>query len=53
MVGDDHDGRSGGAPVVSFDPASGTLLARRAGTAVLRVTVNGVSAQRQITVRKH
>ncbi|MGW1540052.1 phosphodiester glycosidase family protein [Streptomyces sp. NPDC002309] len=52
VVGDDRDHRRhGGAPVVSYDPASGTLTARRPGTAVLRVTVNGVTAERTITVR--
>ncbi|MGW3873735.1 NACHT N-terminal Helical domain 1-containing protein [Streptomyces sp. NPDC005055] len=42
----------GGAPVVSYDPATGRLTALRAGTAVLRVTVNGVSADRPITVHR-
>ncbi|MFJ4467057.1 phosphodiester glycosidase family protein [Streptomyces sp. NPDC089424] len=53
VVGDERDHRDhGGAPVVSYDPATGTLVARRSGTAVLRVTVNGVTAERQITVRR-
>ncbi|MEV7996395.1 metallophosphoesterase, partial [Streptomyces sp. NPDC086077] len=52
VVGGDRDHRHpGGAPVVSYDPATGALTARRAGTAVLRVTVNGVTAEREITVR--
>ncbi|MER5602789.1 phosphodiester glycosidase family protein [Streptomyces sp. NPDC002265] len=44
--------RGHGTPVVSYDPATGTLVARRAGTAVLRVTVNGVTAEHTITVRR-
>lgn len=52
VVGGDRDhGHHDGTPVVSYDPATGTLTARRAGTAVLRVTVNGVTAERTITVR--
>jgi exopolysaccharide biosynthesis protein len=43
-------GHHDGAPVVSYDPATGTLTALRTGTAVLRVTVNGVSTERTITV---
>ncbi|MFD9006240.1 phosphodiester glycosidase family protein [Streptomyces sp. NPDC059582] len=51
VVGGDRDhGHHDGTPVVSYDPATGTLTARRAGTAVLRVTVNGVTAERTITV---
>ncbi|MFD5574101.1 phosphodiester glycosidase family protein [Streptomyces cadmiisoli] len=42
----------GGAAVVSYDPATGTLTALRPGTAVLRVTVNGVTTQRTITVTR-
>ncbi|MGX1541818.1 phosphodiester glycosidase family protein [Streptomyces adustus] len=48
VPGGDH---GHGASVVSYDPATGALVARRAGTAVLRVTVNGVSAEHTITVR--
>ncbi|MFI9613326.1 phosphodiester glycosidase family protein [Streptomyces sp. NPDC052023] len=51
----DHDrdhGHHGGRHVVSYDPATGTLTARRPGTAVLRVTVNGVTAEQKITVRR-
>ncbi|MGW1727627.1 phosphodiester glycosidase family protein [Streptomyces sp. NPDC002306] len=52
VVGGDRDhGHHDGTPVVSYDPATETLTARRAGTAVLRVTVNGVTAERTITVR--
>jgi hypothetical protein len=52
VAGDGERGHDGGAPVVSYDPVSGTLVARRAGTAVLRVTVNGVGAERRITVHR-
>lgn len=40
----------GGSAVVSYDPATGGLTALRAGTAVLRVTVNGVTTEHTITV---
>ncbi|MFF3467055.1 phosphodiester glycosidase family protein [Streptomyces sp. NPDC002619] len=51
----DPDGEQGnhyGDQVVSYDPATGALTALRTGTAVLRVTVNGVTAERTITVRR-
>ncbi|GGT03606.1 hypothetical protein GCM10010254_24930 [Streptomyces chromofuscus] len=44
VLGDDRDpGHHDGAAVVAFEPSSGTLVARRAGSAVLRVTMNGVT----------
>ncbi|MET7856126.1 phosphodiester glycosidase family protein [Streptomyces sp. NPDC005318] len=49
VTGTGYDHRSGAA-VVSYDPASGTLTALRSGTAVLRVTVNGMTTERTITV---
>ncbi|WP_329160215.1 phosphodiester glycosidase family protein [Streptomyces sp. NBC_01717] len=49
VTGTGYDHR-GGAAVVSYDPASGTLTALRSGTAVLRVTVNGRTTERTITV---
>ncbi|WP_327121967.1 phosphodiester glycosidase family protein [Streptomyces sp. NBC_01341] len=42
--------RRGTAPVISYDPVTGLITALRPGTAVLRVTVNGVTAQRTVTV---
>ncbi|MEU4093602.1 hypothetical protein [Streptomyces sp. NPDC026673] len=50
--GDGGHGDHHAAPVVAYDPATSTVTALRAGTAVLRVTVNGVTAERTITVRR-
>jgi hypothetical protein len=50
VVADSGTYHSDGPPVVSYDPATGTLTALRVGTAVLRATVNGVTATRTITV---
>ncbi|MEU1539290.1 hypothetical protein ABZ461_14405 [Actinacidiphila glaucinigra] len=43
--GHGHGGHDG-APVVAYDPATGALKALRTGAAVLRVTANGVTAER-------
>lgn len=48
-----HPYRPGGpAPVVAYDSATGALKALRTGTAVLRVTVNGMTAERTIAVHR-
>ncbi|OZM74245.1 hypothetical protein CFN78_03605 [Amycolatopsis antarctica] len=44
------DGPPGPEHVVSFDPATGTITALKAGTAELRVTVNGVTRAATLTV---
>ncbi|WP_406273631.1 hypothetical protein OH779_37605 [Actinacidiphila glaucinigra] len=38
--------------VVAYDPATGALKALRTGTAVLRVTVNGMTAERTVAVHR-
>lgn len=50
--GDGGHGDHHAAPVIAYDPATSTVTALRAGTAVLRVTVNGVTAERTITVHR-
>lgn len=49
---DDGHGHHDGAPVIAYDPATSTVKGLRTGTAVLRVTVNGVTTERTITVRR-